>query len=124
MSANEDEREQLLERFLRYVKIDTQADEHSQTSPSTTKQLDLSRLLADECRQLGLQDVSLSEHGVVIATVPASVSHEAPTIAWIAHVDTSPETSGTNVKPIVHRDYAGGDIRLPGDPSQIIRVDE
>ena len=122
MSA--DEREQLLERFLRYVKIDTQADEHSQTSPSTMKQLDLSRMLADECRQLGLQDVSMSEFGIVMATVPSTTSHRGPTIAWLAHVDTSPETSGTNVKPIVHRNYAGCDITLPGDPSQIIRVDE
>lgn len=122
MSA--DEREQLLERFLRYVKIDTQADEHSQTSPSTMKQLDLSRVLADECRQLGLQDVSMSEFGIVMATVPATTAHRGPTIAWLAHVDTSPETSGTNVKPIVHRNYAGCDITLPGDPSQIIRVDE
>jgi tripeptide aminopeptidase len=121
---SDEEREQLLNRFLRYVRIDTQADEHSQASPSTAKQLDLSRLLADECRQLGLQDVSLSEHGVVLATIPATVAYHAPTIAWLAHVDTSPETSGTNVTPIVHRDYAGNDITLPGDSSQVIRVDE
>ena len=119
-----DDCDQLLNRFLRYVQIDTQADEHSLTSPSTAKQLDLSRMLADECRQLGLRDVSLSEQGVVLATIPATVAYHAPTIAWLAHVDTSPETSGTNVKPIVHRDYAGGDLTLPGDPSQIIRVDE
>lgn len=119
-----DDCDQLLNRFLRYVQIDTQADEHSQTSPSTAKQLDLSRMLADECRQLGLRDVSLSEQGVVLATIPATVAYHAPTIAWLAHVDTSPETSGTNVKPIVHRDYAGGDLTLPGDPSQVIRVDE
>ena len=119
-----DEREQLLNRFLRYVQIDTQADEHSNSSPSTAKQLDLSRMLADECRQLGLKEVSLSPHGVVLATIPATVAYHAPTIALLAHVDTSPETSGTNVKPIVHRDYAGGDLTLPGDPSQVIRVDE
>ena len=112
----------LLDRFLAYVRIDTQADEHSQSSPSTAKQLDLCRLLAAECRALGLADVSLSEHGVVMATVPATVPHAAPTIAWVAHVDTSPETSGTNVQPVVHAHYAGGDITLPGNTSRVIRV--
>lgn len=114
----------LLERFLKYVQIDTQADEHSETSPSTAKQLVLSRWLADECKQMGLKDVTLSPHGVVMATVPQTVAHHAPTIAWIAHVDTSPETSGTNVKPIVHREYDGGDIVLPGDPTKIIRGED
>jgi len=114
----------LLDRFLAYVRIDTQADEHSASSPSTAKQLDLSRLLAAECRAMGLADVSLSEQGVVMATVPATVPHAAPTIALVAHVDTSPETSGTNVRPIVHERYAGGDIHLPGDPTKVIRVAE
>ena len=114
----------LLQRFLRYVQIDTQADEHSDSSPSTAKQLDLSRLLADECKQLGLKDVSLSKQGVVMATVPQTVTHHAPTIAWVAHVDTSPETSGTNVKPIVHYGYDGNDLVLPGDPTKIIRGEE
>ena len=112
----------LLDRLLAYVRIDTQADEHSQSSPSTLKQLDLSRLLAHECRALGLADVSLSERGIVLATVPSTVSHDAPAIAWIAHVDTSPETSGTSVMPIVHAGYQGGDIVLPGDPTKVIRV--
>ncbi len=113
----------VLDRFLRYVRIDTQSDEDSSTYPSTAKQLDLSRLLADECRALGLVDVSLSEFGVVMATVPANVSHAAPAIAWVAHVDTSPETSGTDVKPILHENYDGRDIVLPGDPSKVIRVE-
>ena len=112
----------LLDRFLAYVRIDTQADEHSQSSPSTAKQLDLCRLLAEECRALGLAEVSLSEHGIVMATVPATVPHAAPTIAWVAHVDTSPETSGTDVKPVVHAHYTGDDIVLPGDRSRVIRV--
>ena len=115
---------ELLDRFLKYVQIDTQADEHSESSPSTSKQLDLSRLLADECKQLGLKDVSLSKHGVVLATIPQTVTHRAPTIAWIAHVDTSPETSGTYVKPIVHREYDGSDLVLPGDPTKVIRGEE
>ena len=114
----------LLERFVKYARIDTQSDETSPTAPSTAKQLDLCRLLADECRELGLQDVSLSEHGVVMATLPATVSHVAPTIAWFAHVDTSSEFCGTGVKPVVHENYDGQDIVLPGDPAKVIRVDE
>lgn len=112
-----------LERFLRYVRIDTQSNEHSQTVPSTAKQLDLCRMLESECRQMGLSDVSLDPFGNVMATVPSTVG-PAPTIAWLAHVDTSPETSGTNVKPIVHERYAGGDITLPGDRTKVIRVSE
>jgi len=112
----------LLDRFLAYARIDTQADERSDSSPSTAKQLDLCRLLERECRDLGLADVELSPHGVVLATVPAHAAPEAPTIAWVAHVDTSPETSGTGVNPVVHRNYAGGDIVLPGDPARVIRV--
>jgi len=112
----------LLDRFLSYVRIDTQADEHSNASPSTAKQLNLCRLLASECEAMGLADVSLSEHGVVMATVPATVPHDAPTIALVAHVDTSPETSGTNVKPVVHANYDGSDLVLPGDPSKVLRV--
>lgn len=116
----------LLDRFLRYVRIDTQSNEHSTTVPSTAKQLDLCRLLEAECRELGLADVSLDESGIVMATVPSTLAAQpAPaTIAWVAHVDTSPETSGTNVRPIVHRNYTGGDIVLPGDPSRVIRVSE
>lgn len=112
----------LLDRFLRYVQIDTQSNETSTTVPSTAKQLDLCRLLETECREMGLQDVGLDEFGIVMATVPATVAGHAPTIAWLAHVDTSPETTGTGVKPIVHSPYAGGDIVLPGDPSKIIRA--
>jgi tripeptide aminopeptidase len=114
----------LLERFLRYVRIDTQSDETQATSPSTAKQLDLCRLLAAECRELGLEDVSLDEFGIVLATVPSTLPRKGPAIAWVAHVDTSPETSGTNVKPILHRNYAGGDITLPGDPTKVIRAAE
>ncbi len=114
----------LLDRFLRYVQVDTQADEHSTTYPSTAKQLDLSRMLEAECRDMGLADVTLTPDGLVLATVPATPGCQAPAIAWFAHVDTSPETSGTNVKPVVHADYDGRDIVLPGDPSKVVRVDE
>lgn len=114
----------LLERFLRYVQIDTQSDETSSTSPSTAKQLVLSRMLADECRAMGLVDVSCDERGIVMATVPSNVPHDAPMIVWNSHVDTSPEYSGTNVKPIVHRNYAGGDLVLPGDTTKVLTVAE
>lgn len=118
------DRAELLNRFLRYVRIDTQADETSQTVPSTLKQLDLCRLLAGECRKIGLSNVVEHAAGTVLAWIPATVRHSAPTIAWIAHVDTSPETSGTNVQPIVHVGYQGGDIRLPNGPDRVIRVAE
>jgi tripeptide aminopeptidase len=114
----------VLERFLRYVRIDTQSREGSATVPSTLKQLDLCRLLERECREMGLVDVELTAHGVVFATVPPNVPHTAPVVAFNAHVDTSPETSGTDVKPQVIRNFAGGDIVLPGDPSRVIRVSE
>jgi tripeptide aminopeptidase len=112
----------LLDRFCRYVRIHTQADETATTYPSTPGQLELGRLLAQELRAMGLNDSDQDQHGIVLATIPATVKHTAPTIAWIAHVDTSPETSGLNVKPVVHAPYNGGDIVLPGDPSRIIRV--
>src|SRR2546423_561203 len=112
----------LLDRFCRYVRIDTQADEKATTYPSSPGQLELGRLLAAELRGLGLRDAEQDAHGIVLATVPATVRHAAPVIAWIAHVDTSPETSGRDVKPVVHAPYPGGDIVLPGDPSKVIRV--
>jgi len=113
---------ELLDRFLRYVKIDTQSAEGTGTVPSTLKQLELSRLLERECRELKLSQVSLDSNGILMATIPSTIPDHVPSIAWLAHVDTSPETTGTNVKPQVISDYAGGDITLPGDPSKIIRV--
>src|SRR5690242_11107735 len=97
----------LLERFCRYVRIDTQADESAKTYPSSPGQLQLSRLLAEELRAMGLRDAAADEHGIVLATIPATTSRTAPVIAWFAHVDTSPETSGRNVRPVVHRNYPG-----------------
>ena len=114
----------LLDRFCRYVRIDTTAIETATTYPSSPGQLELGRLLTEELRDLGLRDAAQDEHGIVMATIPATVHHTAPTIAWIAHVDTSPETTGRNVKPIVHENYDGRDIILPGDPSKVIRVDD
>jgi len=108
----------VLERFLRYVRVDTQSEEGASTFPSTAKQLDLSRILADELREIGLEDVELNEFGYVIATLPGTPG--APVIGLIAHVDTTPESPGAGVSPIVHEDYAGERIVLPGDPSQIL----
>ena len=109
----------LLGRFLRYVQIDTTAGDGASTYPSSPGQLVLGKLLADELREMGLSDVEHDAHGLVWATVPATVeAHAAPVVAFNAHVDTSPETTGKNVKPQVIRNYAGGDIALPGDPTQ------
>ncbi len=116
--------ERLLDRFCRYVRIDTQADENAGSYPSSPGQLELGRLLVGELREMGLADASQDEHGIVMATVPATGRRAAPTIAWIAHLDTSPETSGRGVKPVVHRNYDGRDIVLPGDPSKVIRVSD
>jgi tripeptide aminopeptidase len=115
----------VLDRFLRYVRYDTQSDETSQTFPSTDKQLVLLRALADELRSLGLADAAIDSHGYVTATVPATTSSAAvPAIGFISHVDTSPEVSGANVRPIVHRRYDGRDLVLPDDPSAILRLSE
>jgi tripeptide aminopeptidase len=111
----------VLERFLRYVKIDTTSDHTSPTSPSTAKQLVLLDLLVDELKALGLADAARDEHGIVMATLPAtSIRKNVPVIGFLAHVDTSPEMSGTNVRPIVHRNYQGGDIVLPDHPDAVL----
>jgi tripeptide aminopeptidase len=111
----------LLDRFCRYVRIDTQANENAQTYPSSPGQLELGRLLTQELREIGIRDAAQDEHGIVLGTIPGTATKPAPTIAWIAHVDTSPETSGRGVKPIVHRNYDGQDIVLPGDSSKVLR---
>jgi tripeptide aminopeptidase len=114
--------EDAAERFLRYVRIDTQSDEDSESYPSTAKQLDLLRLLAAELKELGLEDAAIDEHGYVTATVPSTVSHDTPTIAFFAHADTAREVTGANVKPQRFR-YEGGDIPL-GDSGSVIRPAE
>jgi tripeptide aminopeptidase len=112
------------ERFLRYVVIDTQSDGASPTCPSTEKQKDLGALLAKELRDIGLADAHLDEHGYVYATIPANTDKQVPVICFCSHMDTSPDCTGTNVKPQIVRNYRGGDIVLPGDPTQIIRAAE
>jgi tripeptide aminopeptidase len=111
------------EHFLRYVQIDTQSAEDSAEIPSTAKQLDLQRMLEGELRALGAQDVVLTDYGCVLATIPATVDGDVPTVAFLAHVDTVPGFSGAGVKPIVHRSYAGGPIVLPDDADQVLTVE-
>jgi len=101
-----------LERFLRYTRIDTQSDENSDSVPSTKKQLDLAKLLVEEMKSMGLQDISLDEKGYVMATLPSNCINKIPIIGFIAHMDTSPDMSGKNVNPQVIRDYDGKDILL------------
>jgi len=112
------------ERFLRYVQIDTQSDPHSSTIPSTEKQKNLSRLLVDELKQIGLHDAHLDEWGYVYATIPSTSEKNVPVICFCAHVDTSPDSPGCDVRPIIHKDYRGNDIVLPDDPTQVITARE
>jgi tripeptide aminopeptidase len=114
----------LLDRFVRYAQLDTQASEFGTSYPSTPKQLNLCRLLARECEEIGLSDVAMSDFGVVTATLPSTVKHKAPAIAWFAHVDTSPEFTAENVQPTIHRNYDGNDIVLPAEKSRVIRTAE
>jgi tripeptide aminopeptidase len=112
------------ERFIRYVKIDTTSDPHSETFPSTEKQKDLGRLLVAELKALGLSDAYMDDNGYVYATVRSNTEKKVPVVCFCAHVDTSSDSSGTNVKPIVHRNFDGSPIVLPDDPSQVIRVED
>jgi len=115
----------VLERFLRYVQIDTQSDPNSETFPSTAKQRNLSNLLAEELRALGVADAHVDEHGYVYATIPSNSDRkDVPVICFCSHVDTSPDVTGEHVKPIVHRNWDGSDIILPDDHSQVLRIGE
>lgn len=114
----------VLERFLRYVQIDTQSDPESPTQPSTEKQKDLSRVLVEELLELGIADAHLDPHGYVYATIPANTAKKVPVICYCSHVDTSPDSSGADVKPILHVNYGGGDIVLPDDPAVVLRPEE
>jgi tripeptide aminopeptidase len=110
----------LLERFCRYVKIDTQAQDGSPTYPSTPGQIDLAKLLLQELLELGIADVEVTEHGIVYGTIPSTVTKDVPTIALFAHMDTSPDASGKSVQPQVIQNYQGQDLVLPGNPKQIL----
>jgi tripeptide aminopeptidase len=112
------------ERFLRYAVIDTQSDPASPTCPSTEKQKDLGRLLVSELKAMGLADAHLDDHGYVYATIPANTEKRVPVVCFCSHMDTSPDCSGSNVRPQLIKNYRGEDIVLPADPSQVIRVAE
>ena len=114
----------VLDRFLRYVVIDTQSDPASPSQPSTEKQKDLGRVLVEELLAIGLTDAHLDEHGYVYATVPGNTDKDVPVICWCSHMDTAPDFTGTSVKPQIVRNYQGGDIQLVGDTSRVIRVAE
>jgi len=114
----------VVERFLRYVKYDTQSAENSITYPSTEKQKELGKQLVDEMKELGLSSASIDEYGYVTATLPGNIQRSSPTIGFIAHMDTSPDVSGKDVKPQIHENYTGNDIILPGDYAQVLRVSE
>ena len=117
---------QVAERFMRYVQIDTQSDPNSTSFPSTEKQKNLSQLLANELLAMGITDAHLDAHGYVMATLPSTLGSEQnnnrPVICFCAHVDTAPDCSGTDVKPILHQNYTGADIVLPDDPTQVITM--
>ncbi|MCY7311298.1 MAG: peptidase T [Chitinophagaceae bacterium] len=112
------------ERFIRYVQIDTQSDPQSTTHPTTEKQKDLSRIVAEELKQMGIADAHMDEWGYVYGTIPSTTDKKVPVICFCAHVDTAPDCSGTNVKPLVHKNYQGKDIVLPDDKTQVLRLSE
>ena len=112
----------VIEKFLKYVQIDTQSNPNSQSNPSTEKQKNLSTILASELKTMGLADAHTDDYGYVYATIPSNSTKELPVICFCSHVDTAPDCSGTNVKPILHNDYDGSDIVLPDDTTQIISV--
>jgi tripeptide aminopeptidase len=112
------------ERFLRYVQIDTQSDPLSSSQPTTAKQKDLGQILAKELKDIGVADAYLDEFGYVYGTIPSNTNKKVPVICFCAHVDTAPDCSGTNVKPIVHKNYRGQDIVLPDDTTQVLKLSE
>ena len=112
------------ERFLRYVQVDTQSDPQSSSHPTTEKQKDLRRILVDELKKMGIKNAEMDEWGYVYATIPSNSDKKVPVICFCAHVDTAPDCSGSNVKPIVHTNYQGQDIILPDDPTQVLRMSE
>ena len=120
--------ESVLDRFKRYVQIDTQSEEDSKSNPSTAKQLDLLKLLHGELLELGVSDATIDDKGYVYGTIPSNLSDEetarVPAVGFIAHADTSPAVTGKGVKLVVHRNYQGGDIGLPGDQTQVIHASE
>ena len=114
---------EVADRLLRYVQVDTQSDPYSTSFPSTEKQKNLSKILAAELQQMGIEDAAMDEHGYVMATIAATHQRKVPIVCFCAHVDTAPDCSGTKVKPILHNNYNGAPIILPDDPTQIITTE-
>jgi len=119
-------KEPALERFMRYAKIDTQSKEDQETVPSTRKQLSLASLLAKELKEIGADNVRVSQFGIVYALIPGNLADNSkvPVVGFISHMDTSPAISGANVVPVIHKNYQGGDIVLPRDQTQVITVEK
>lgn len=115
--------EKILDRFLRYVAIDTQSDENSESQPSAAKELDLLKLLCKELNDMGVE-ATLDEYGYVMGSIPSNIDKKVPAIGFIAHVDTSPDASGKDVKPQIIKDYDGGDIELKGVPGLFLKPSE
>jgi len=112
--------ESVTDRFIKYVKIDTQSDPESPTVPSTAKQKNLGKMLVEELKALGIKDAELDEHGYVYATIPATSAKKVPVLCFCSHMDTSPDCSGANVNPQIHKNYQGGNISLPNDKTQVL----
>ena len=113
-----------VDRFLKYVKYDTQSNEDSTTFPSDPKEIELSKALVEELKQIGLKDAAMDEYGYVMATLPSNTTKNVPIIGFISHVDTSPAVTGANVNPVIHKNYQGGDIVLPKDTTKVIVASE
>ena len=114
-------KDSIANRFMRYVQIDTQSDPQSGSHPSTEKQKDLSKVLVEELKQIGIVDAEMDTYGYVYATIPSNSDKKSvPVICFCSHVDTAPDCSGTNVKPILHKNYDGEDIVLPDEPFQVV----
>ena len=114
--------EKILDRFLRYVAVETTSDENGTTHPSSLKELDLSRILVEEMKAIGIADASLDENGYVMGTIPTNLDRQVPVVGFIAHVDTAPDASGRDIKPQIIPNYDGNDIPLPGVPDLALRV--
>lgn len=112
------------DRFVKYAKIDTQSDPTSSTCPSTEKQKNLGKVLVEELKQMGIKDAEMDEHGYIYATIESNTTKKVPAICFCSHMDTSPDCSGTNVNPVIHKNYNGKDIVLPNDQSQVIKFNE
>ena len=110
-------------RFIKYISIDTQSDPNNPEFPSTEKQWKLAKLLVEELTEIGMQDISIDENAYVMATLPSNVDFKVPTIGFIAHIDTSPDYSGTNVKAQIHKNYDGKDIILNAEENIVLSPD-